>query len=90
MIGKMCAKCNIELRCKKNEVYVIEHASFGPYKLWMADLWNCAGCGAEMVLGFGANPIREHFQPDFQGYIAELKDNDETIIDCYERLAEVK
>ena len=42
-----------------------EPDSWKPYKLWMADKWRCHGCGAEIVVGFGARPIAEHYQTDF-------------------------
>lgn len=34
------------------------------YKLWMADLWKCEGCGHEMVTGFGMQPVAEHYERD--------------------------
>jgi hypothetical protein len=37
-----------------------------PYKLWVGDLWECLGCKAQTVLGFGQNPISEHYRPEFQ------------------------
>jgi hypothetical protein len=36
-----------------------------PYKIWAGDLWKCPGCGATIVIGSGARPISEHFEPDF-------------------------
>ena len=66
----------------------MELASFGPYKLWSADLWGCRGCNAEVILGFPSNPVREHFQPDFAAFVDELRQKGATIIDCYEHLPE--
>jgi hypothetical protein len=37
-----------------------------PYKLWIADLWECKGCGHALVFGYGQPPVAEHFQADFQ------------------------
>lgn len=65
MNGKICAKCQIELRPKTNGVYVLERATFGPYALWVADLWHCPGCGLEVILGFAPKPFAEHYQADF-------------------------
>lgn len=61
----VCTKCQVELKPETNGVKVIEMASFGPYKIWNADLWKCRGCGLEIVSGFAHEPIAEHFQPTF-------------------------
>lgn len=51
-----------------------------PYKLWSGDLWKCHGCGAEIIVGVGRQPIAEHYQPDFsetlQAYKPALQVND--------------
>lgn len=36
-----------------------------PYKLWNADLMECRGCGAQIVVGFAAQPVSEHYKPGF-------------------------
>jgi hypothetical protein len=36
-----------------------------PYKLWMGDLWECRGCGHELIVGSGYQPISEDYWPDF-------------------------
>jgi hypothetical protein len=36
-----------------------------PYKLWAGDLYECEGCGAQVIAGVGQGPIAEHFQPDY-------------------------
>jgi hypothetical protein len=30
-----------------------------PYKVWVADMYKCEGCGAEIVVGFGFSPMWE-------------------------------
>jgi len=37
-----------------------------PYKVWLADLWECQGCGVQIVSGFASQPISEHYEPDFK------------------------
>lgn len=71
--GKVCPKCHIELRCKKNGVYGIEMASFGPSALWAADLWHCPDCGMEVLLGFGKQPQAEHYEEDFDEQIRQIE-----------------
>lgn len=67
----VCLRCHKFLRIKKNGV-VIEEGSprtgnaWGPYKLWMGDLWRCPECSVEIVMGFGFKPIAEHFMPDYE------------------------
>lgn len=46
---------------------LIEVTDWKSYKLWMGDLWECQGCGAELVLtGAAQVPVGEHFQKDYQ------------------------
>ncbi len=35
-----------------------------PYKLWLGDLWRCRGCGHEIIVGTGANPVAEAYLAD--------------------------
>ena len=43
-----------------------EHAAgWVPYKLWMADLWECPGCNHQIVHGTGHNRLAEHYEPDY-------------------------
>ena len=81
----VCTKCETELYPKKNEVYVVETASFGPYKLWSADLWECKGCGFQIVSGFGNNPIAEHYQRGFAELLKNLEESGSTIFYDNER-----
>lgn len=51
-----------------------------PYKLWSGDLWECQGCGHQIISGVGKEPIAEHYQPDFadnmKAYDARIQIND--------------
>ena len=65
--------CGLFMRVKKNGVTVEELLEDGsPYKLWDADLWECVGCGVEVVSGFGSQPIAEHWQPNYAEQRARL------------------
>lgn len=58
---------------KKNSVTVEElDGQQRPYKLWDADLWICPECEIEVITGFGAGPIAEHWQPDYAVQRARL------------------
>ena len=50
------------------------------YKLWSGDLWECRGCGAQIVVGAGQEPIAEHhqekFAADLRAYAPKIQVND--------------
>ena len=48
----VCVKCCMDMRCKKNEFTV--ESSGSPSVHWSGDLFECPGCGMEVVTGFGA------------------------------------
>jgi hypothetical protein len=87
----VCVACQIEMRCEKNGVGIVEmiHVDGGsaePYRLWSADRWRCPGCGQQMVVGYGREPMAEQYQPDFMARIAEVGGN---VLLVYERLSDV-
>jgi hypothetical protein len=74
-----CVKCKRFYRPKKNGVRVNEQAPicngalpglthpalWHPYKIWHADLWQCEGCGHELITGYGRHPEVERHHPEF-------------------------
>lgn len=71
----VCMKCNVFLHPKKNGVLVEEGMPTGtdretwvPYKLWMADSWECRSCGTEIVSGFAPEAFLHHFMPDYKPF----------------------
>jgi len=66
------------MRPKKNGTAFTEMAGDRPYKLWMADLWECQDCGAQVLYTSALQtPVAEHYQPDFaakmQSYAPEFQ-----------------
>ena len=66
----VCVQCRLFFKVKKNGVAIEEgmprgDGTWGPYKLWQGDLWECVGCGAQIVRGFGRQAIAEHFEPRY-------------------------
>ena len=58
-------KCGWEMHTERQGVWVEEHMGHDrPYKIWMADLRKCSRCGIEVLAGFGANPVAEHFDEE--------------------------
>ena len=71
----ICVACRLFFKPKKNAIAVEEgmprgDGTWAPYKLWEADLWECHGCGAQLVTGYGRQPIAEHYQPDYAEKVA--------------------
>lgn len=85
----VCVKCQTEFWPKTNGVLVIETASFGPYKVWSADLWKCPGCATEIVSGYSDHPIRQdHYAPDFPEWLEHEKSLSPRVIYNNERPTE--
>lgn len=80
----VCVPCRLFFRPKKSGVTFEEGMPLGtpqadggperwaPYKLWAADLWECPGCGAEVIFGMGLNPIAEHYQKEYASTVERL------------------
>jgi hypothetical protein len=92
----VCVPCRRFFRMKKMGFYFIEGMPIGnrvppgnaapemwkPYKLWTGDKWVCEGCGAEILSGFGREPISEHYKPDFAEIAESLGANQLQVNDC--------
>jgi hypothetical protein len=51
------------------------------YKLWQADLYECRSCGMQIVVGFGLQPISEHYKPEYKEVLEE-RPPDVEVYDC--------
>jgi ribosomal protein L37AE/L43A len=84
----ICPKCQRFYRPKKNGYYLIECMPVGgervppgterpdlwqPYKLWVGDLWTCDGCGHDLIVGCGHQPVNEHYKPDFKAMVERVE-----------------
>lgn len=52
-MSPVCATCAREMRVERNGQEVTHRSPYDP-RCWSGDLWTCDGCGARVVLGFGA------------------------------------
>ena len=89
----ICVQCQTFYRPKKNGIVVLEQmpmktgaepgtidpTAWEPYKIWLADLYECNSCGMELITGFGANPACEHYEPRFA---EAMKYVTHTVNDC--------
>jgi hypothetical protein len=92
----ICVPCQRFYRAKKNGFYFIEAMptngrpepgtqdaeNWAPYKVWCGDLWECAGCGHQLVSGVGREPITEHYKPDFAELVKALGADQLQVNDC--------
>lgn len=44
---------------------MIDESGWGPYKLWVGDLYKCRQCKAEVVVGVPKLPLAEHYQETY-------------------------
>ena len=72
--GRCCVSCQTYLAAAKNGIIVLETMSdrITPYKIWMADLFECPDCGYQLISGFGLNAISEHYMPEFKDWIDQV------------------
>ncbi len=86
MPKSICTNCQTEFKPYKNGIYVVEMflTPPQPYKIWSADLWKCRGCENEIVVGFGNEPLAEHFEDEFDSFFEMIKKTD-TVVYSYEK-----
>jgi hypothetical protein len=89
MMKPVCVPCQRFYRPKKNGTNFIENMpamtgalpgtqepeKWVPYKLWTGDLWECEGCGTQIIVGVPSVPISEHYMGNFRAEVtsAELR-----------------
>jgi len=93
----ICVPCQRFFRPKKNGYYFIEGMSVGPgraragiadsdqwkpYKMHVGDLWECHGCGANIVVGVAGSALAEHYQNDFDAKIERYGARQLQVNDC--------
>lgn len=92
----VCVPCQRFFRCKKSGFYFIEAMPttrdttpginepdhWMPYKLWVGDEWECRGCGAVILSGFGNAPIAEHYQENFGEMVKKTNASQLQVNDC--------
>jgi hypothetical protein len=66
----VCPKCSLQMRCKQVGVAAEAMAVFGSYQLFMADVYECPSCHAEVLGGFPQLPVKRNFEPDYLDSVA--------------------
>lgn len=71
-----CPTCRRFYKVKKSGYYFEEGmprgAGWAPYKLWVGDLYECEGCGAQVITGVGMEPLAEHYQKGYADTVARV------------------
>ncbi len=92
----ICVPCRRFFRPKKNGFHFTEGfpsphdaepgnqepENWKPYKIWVGDLWECRGCGTQIVSGFGSGPIRTKHDPGFADERQRLNAQQFQVNDC--------
>lgn len=66
-MNPLCSSCGLEMTCAQSGAGVVELREDGSfYKLWHADYFRCARCGAGVVAGFAAQPFRGQWDEDWR------------------------
>lgn len=92
----VCVPCQRFFRCVTTGFYFIEGMprvngaapgtaepeKWQPYKVWTSDRWECEGCGAVILSGFGRQPVAEHYQSDFADHVKALGADQLQVNDC--------
>jgi hypothetical protein len=69
----VCVACAKFYRPHRNGIAFIEMVDGNSYKLWYGDLWQCHGCGHEIIAGSGARPVSEHWMPMFEDVCRKME-----------------
>lgn len=92
----ICVPCQRFFRPKKNGFYFIEAMPVAgqpspgtaeperwtPYKVWSGDLWECEGCGTQVVVGVGREPLTEHYHTNFKELVERFNAGQLQVNDC--------
>lgn len=90
MAKPVCMKCKLFFRPKKNGTYFTEAMPRGsneatrswvPYKIWAGDLWECRGCGTEIIIS-GLHEMAIQHEESFKTLQKSTGAGDIQINDC--------
>lgn len=77
-MAPVCVPCKVFMRPERNGT-AFEEGRFEdgdtsvPYKLWIGDLFKCPDCGAQVISGFGREPMAHHYEPDYAALVTTYK-----------------
>jgi len=73
----ICAECNKDLNCYKNEaVFIRTNRNGKPISLWFCDVYECPKCRKKVALGFAKRPFATVLEDDdFEQSLEHYKDD---------------
>jgi len=88
----VCVRCNHFMRVAHNGVYAIEHgvddptdqATRTPYRIWMADQFECPICDAVILTAFGKEPVSERHKHGFERWIKDVIEGADHVVSINE------
>lgn len=88
----VCVNCQTRLRIKRNGILTVDMFQDPPepYEAFTGDLWECPGCKAQIVAGFGQFPVARHFEVDKMKVCMHTAEHTNTLVRNYERLTGVR
>jgi hypothetical protein len=96
-VKPVCVPCQRFFRMKKSGFYFLEGMPVGPtraepgtsepekwrpYKIWAGDKWECHGCGAVILSGFGREPVAYQHEEEFTETAERLNATQFQVNDC--------
>jgi hypothetical protein len=57
----------------------IDPTAWQPWRIWLADLYECRSCGMELITGFAPYPAAENFEDCFSEAVQHVT---HTVNDC--------
>jgi hypothetical protein len=83
----VCVNCKLFYKIRKSGFYWVEMRPVGnetwtPYKLWSSDLWECKGCGAQILSGHGIQPVSAAHMTEFKDLIEKFRATQLEVKDC--------
>lgn len=93
----VCVRCRRFFRMRRSGFYFVEGMPTGPgraepgdaeptkwkpYKIWSADRWECDGCGAAILSGFGGSPIAVQHEAGFAKAVKDFGADQLQVNDC--------
>jgi hypothetical protein len=82
--GKICVRCQVELRCQRNGVCLVEMTVHGPGAVWMADIWHCPSCRLQVIPGtLGKEPLARGDREKVEAEIAGARSRGEQVFEFW-------
>lgn len=72
-MSPVCVQHEVEMRCAQNGHFVQWNTARGPYQIWAGDRYECPVGGEAVVVGYGREPVAEHFENTFETWAARVQ-----------------